>query len=423
MSARFRRIFVPAVVGIAALCTGVGSSQAATSAASGAVGQMRSAVPAEPAVPAAAAGGPARPSAPAAPPTWKLVAGWGNKVGVSDASSIASTGKNVAFAVGPYCVGSEPCQPSSLETLHWNGAKWLPIAPPSGLTTATTSLSTAVVGASGPKNAWVFAMLSTATSSPADALHWTGKHWSVTKLGSSLQITSTAVFSAKNAWAFGTSVPAGKPYSIRYNGSKWQAVHPPAEPQALSAPAANDMWAIGPTTATATKPVGHQKLVAIHFNGTSWSTLALPKVSKPSGDYVVPGSILALGPKNVWEAYQLGNFGSCCFFGGLEHWNGAKWTAVTVPTPPQHLTGPASLAADGHGGLWLLAETGTSKPIAFYHLSGGHWTLKYPPTLVGLALDPVELTWIPGTQFLWAGGRGDYADGGVAGVILSYGTP
>ena len=44
--------------------------------------------------------------------------------------------------------------------------------------------------------------------------------------------------------------------------------------------------------------------------------MALPHVSKPAGDFVVPGTIVALGPKNEWESYGLGNAGTCCLSGG-----------------------------------------------------------------------------------------------------------
>jgi hypothetical protein len=360
----------------------------------------------------AAAATPAQAVVPAKPVSWGVVGGWGNAPGNSSVTSIASTGKDDSFAAGPNCTGPAPCQPSMLEFDHWNGSKWVPIAPPAGLTTATRTLSTAVVGASAKTNAWVFAGLSTGVTK---ALRWDGKHWKTISLGSA-RVTSAAVFGVKNAWAFGTTA-TGTPRSLRYNGTKWSLVHPPAEPQTLSAPAANDMWAIGPTTATAAKAPPLQKLVAIHWNGSSWRTLALPKVSKPAGDYVTTGSIVALGPSNVWEAYGLGNFGTCCAYGGLEHWNGSKWQAVSVPKKPQHLASAASLAQDGHGGLWMLGRTATG--FAFYHLSAGKWSQSFPPTFVNVTFFPAELSWLPGTRRLWAGGSGDNTNGTDYAWIMS----
>jgi len=248
-------------------------------------------------------------------------------------------------------------------------------------------------------------------------LRYNGKHWAVVKFPASSRIVTAAAFSAANAWAFGTTGSSGVPFNVRYNGIKWRAAYPPGDPQVLSAPAANDMWAIGPTIKTATKPQPHQVLIAMHWNGSKWRALALPKVRKPSFDFVVPGSIMAFGPKDVWESYALGNFGTCCVFGGIEHWSGSKWRRLGVPYPVQQLSG---MAQDGHGGLWLTVRTGTAHPLAFYHYNGGRWSRQYPPSFVNLTPVPVELSWIPGTRFLWSGGFGNEAHGTV-GLVLGYG--
>ena len=225
---------------------------------------------------------------------------------------------------------------------------------------------------------------------------------------------SSDLFSITNAWAFGTDSPTGKLFNLRYNGKKWQPVHLPGEPQALSAPSGSDLWAIGPTTKTATRQLGKRTDIAMHWNGHSWRTLALPKVSKPAIDFVVPGNVVAFGPKNVWEDYSLGNAGTCCLFGGIEHWNGTTWQSVNVPLPVVRMT---AMAQDGHGGLWMTVQTGGTAAQAFYHLSNGHWSQLLPPSFVNLTIVPSHLAWIPGTRSLWAGGVGLAADGTEAEIL------
>ncbi len=347
-------------------------------------------------------------------PFWGLDAGWGAASGGSGVTSVASTSSTDAFAVGPIC--DLPCTPRNLAVRRWTGKTWTPIAAPAGLTGAASSLATAVVAASSAHNAWVFAQLDQSASSRTDALRWNGKRWAVTKFPVLSQIRTAAAFSTKNAWAFGTVGPSAKPFNLRFNGRKWQQAKLPGDPQALSAPSSSDMWAIGPTTKTATKPQGKQALVAMHWTGSSWRKVAMPTVSKPAIDYVVPGSIVALSPNNVWESYGLGNAGTCCVFGGIEHWNGTTWHSVSIPLPVVRMT---SMAQDGHGGLWMTVQTGGTAAQAFYHLSNGHWTQLLPPSFVNLTIVPGQLSWVPGTRLLWAGAIGLEADGTEA-VILRY---
>jgi hypothetical protein len=55
--------------------------------------------------------------------------------------------------------------------------------------------------------------------------------------------------------------------------------------------------------------------------------------------------------------------GDIWFFGDgtdkpvVAHWNGKRWTRERVPLPTSH-SGPWTIAADGHGGLWMNGNTG-----------------------------------------------------------------
>ncbi len=349
-------------------------------------------------------------------PTWHISASVGVKGGTGTMTSVVATGRSDAWAAGlvcaPGCPGSR-----SLVVRRWNGGKWLTVAPPKGLTSATNLLNGALAGASSATNAFVFALLDQPTSSRTDALHWTGKHWTVAKFPQFSQITGTEVFSAKNAWAFGISGRAGKPYDARFTGRAWHTVSMPGNPVTVSATSASDMWGIGPTTKTATKPLGQQSYIAMHWTGSSWHTVALPSVSKPAGDFVVPGTVVALGPKNVWESYGLGNAGTCCLFGGIEHWDGSKWHAVSIPLPVDRLT---SMSSDGHGGVWMIVSTGSTLSLAFYHDNAGHWSQASPPTFVNATIVPQDLAWVPGTRNEWTGGTNFLTGGSSAGVILTY---
>ncbi len=353
---------------------------------------------------------------PQSAPKWTVSGGWGSATGSSGVTSVASASKTDAFAVGYSC--GNPCAEHALAVRHWNGKKWSAVNPPTGLINATTGVLGAVVTTSSATDTWVFTLLSTSSGGHEDALHWNGKHWSTTKFPAFSNILTAATFGSKDAWAFGTQGDMAKPYTLRYNGTKWVAAHPPGLPEALSAPAASDLWALGPTIKTVDLTGSKQHYIALHWNGSKWSTLALPQVSKPApDDYVVPGTVAALGPDNVWESYAFCNAGTCPPGAALEHWDGSKWHAVSIPYPVGSVT---SMAADGHGGIWLTVRTDDTPPYAYYHLNNGHWSRQFPPAFINVTIVPAGLAWVPGTDELWSGYLGLVTGKGTQGVILGY---
>jgi len=353
------------------------------------------------------------PAQAAGPPTWRLSAAVGIKGGFAQVTSIAATGRSNAWAVASQC-GPATCPNRGLAVRHWGGRQWRTITPPAGLTNSATVLGSAVVSTSSAANAWVFALLVRSAGDQTDALHWTGRHWQVLAFPATSEITQAEVFGAKNAWAFGTT-GQGTPFNVRYNGSAWHTASLPGRPEAVSATSASDMWAIGPTTKTSTLALPQQSDIAMRWTGARWQTLALPKVSKPAGDYVVPGTVTALGPRNVWEYYRLGRGGGCCVFGGLEHWTGAAWHRVRIAFP---VTQVSSTSSDGHGGIWLAVTTGKTDASAFYHVNAGHWSRAVPPKLAKATVVPQQLAWVPGTRQEWAAGV-ELTPPGSTGVILA----
>ena len=80
-----------------------------------------------------------------------------------------------------------------------------------------------------------------------------------------------------------------------------------------------------------------------------------------------------------------------------------------------------SVAPDGHGGLW--ADSIDANPSGFWllnHLSGGKWTLLSLPSGV-LPQSPLALTYITGSQSLWATAQSITPQGSKA-LILKYGS-
>jgi hypothetical protein len=120
---------------------------------------------------------------------------------------------------------------------------------------------------------------------------------------------------ANNAWAFGSassngSQDANVPIAAHWNGHSWSSATLTAgltnSIEAVSAPAANDIWA-----------VTFQGGQILHYDGHAWHVVK--HVPGANGEFT---GITALSASNVWV------FGGGGFEGGLGTWhfNGRTWT-------------------------------------------------------------------------------------------------
>jgi hypothetical protein len=239
-------------------------------------------------------------------------------------------------------------------------------------------------------------------------------------------VQSAVAFSSKDAWAFGL-VGRGDgslvPYSARYNGQRWRPVTLPGMPLAVSAVSHDDMWAVGPSLKTATQPVRRQVFIAMHWTGGHWLTLPLPKARLPKGqDLSYTGSVVAVGPGEVWCTYRIANSQNT-IVSGLLHWHAGQWQTFRLPADLLSIDGTAQ---DGQGGLWLTAtiEKNYVDYQYWYHFQSGRWTARRGTlSPKGYGSTYFAMAWIPGTQSVWAVGE---ADGNrtnrSAGVIAKYGS-
>jgi hypothetical protein len=277
-------------------------------------------------------------------------------------------------------------------------------------------------------NAWAFGgadLLGPAGGTPV-VEHWNGRSWHVVALPSGLtgSIAAASAPAANDVWAVGDS---GR-FVLHYNGSKWSVArrwkHPP-QPTGVTAFSPADVWVFGdPGT--------------WHLHGRTWTKVTGLAASVDSASALSPhdiwavssagallrfngrswgrvrskaltglqlGALLALSPGNVWV--DGGPF--------LLHLRGTAWTRVAFPAWP---VTPFSMAPDGRGGLWMdnFSINALTGPTVV-HLSGaGRWR-QYRVPRSGLMFD---LARIPGTASLW--GTGDVATlTGVDAAIWAYG--
>jgi hypothetical protein len=197
-----------------------------------------------------------------------------------------------AWAVGYY---NNPTT-GAFETLalHWNGTKWSKVASPNpgGMTSTSDNSELTSVSANSATDAWAvgdYVVNPTTGASDTLALHWNGTKWikvaSPNPGGTNSDASSLTSVSASatDAWAVGSyfnpTTFAIDTLALHWNGTKWSTVSTPNPGgtgafgtsflSGVSANSATDAWAVGyypnPTT-------GAEDTLALHWNGTSWST-------------------------------------------------------------------------------------------------------------------------------------------------------
>ena len=126
------------------------------------------------------------------------------------------------------------------------------------------------------------------------------------------------------------------------------------ELSAISADAANDVWATG-FVSNADGLVQHA--IVEHFNGTRWSLTRAPDLG-PNYPINTLNAVLAISPGNVWAIGQSATGNTTLPFATLvEHFNGTNWTVQPAPS----LSGQSVLSFDGlvttgSGTLWSVGS-------------------------------------------------------------------
>jgi hypothetical protein len=218
-----------------------------------------------------------------------------------------------------------------------------------------------------------------------EGLHWNGTKWAVAKRWKGTgQLTGVTALSAANVWVFGGPGFSAGLGTWHYNGHGWTELGGAAAGIVrASAVGAGDIWAIGSATSAEDS--------LVHYNGTRWT-----RVSATALKNVQFTDIAAVSRADVWAAgIGAGEPGPAL----IVHWNGQRWAKVTVPWP----VSPLGLIADGHGGIWIAADSGLTENVAWmlHRSRSGHWIR----TRIGSAPTAVDgLALVPGAGAVWAVG-------------------
>lgn len=257
---------------------------------------------------------------------------------------------------------------------HWNGTKWARVAAPAGFGDQVTDLTTGGAG-----NTWALG---------TGLYRRTGGRW-VSAGAHGTDVTAIGAVGANGLFA---AYPGGVRY---YDGSSWRSFALPAKASVTTIRVASrtNAWAVGTirTGETVRQPF------AAHWNGTTWTRTATPKVGAgPEGNSLTISDAATVGAKTAFISGQLIT-SETDFQTVLLRWNGSRWARVAAP--PNAKEGMDDVAADGYGGLW--AVTSSVNGVLHRTASGAWTTAKLPGAGHPSAW---AVTRIPGTRRAIAGG-------------------
>lgn len=202
------------------------------------------------------------------------------------------------------------------------------------------------------------------------------------------RIPRRAVDALSTTSAVAVGGQANKTDIDQYNGTSWTGVTSP-DPgtvidilNAVGGSSSTNVWAVG-TEANSTAS-GFERTLIVHFNAVKWT--AFPSPNKPTkvGGSIGDNVLLGVAAHSSSDAMAVGSYtgqdGNAHLL--TEHWNGAKWSLVSIPDPggSSALTGIARAGATdyiavGHFG----SSPTTNKPFSELW-NGTLWKLLPHPT-------------------------------------------
>jgi hypothetical protein len=186
---------------------------------------------------------------------------------VSDITSVKAISSSDVWAVGS--VTSEATELEVPLILHWNGKSWTRMQSPK-LLVGDDSWLTAVAGSSA-SNVWAVGL---GDANNAVQFHWNGKSWrnetyrgSFPIPGFGYELRGVETTSSSSAWA---AACCGR--ALHWNGKKWSPTQigttsEDYEFQGLAGASSSSVWA----AAWFTNSSGNYVAVVLHWNGKTWT--------------------------------------------------------------------------------------------------------------------------------------------------------
>ena len=175
--------------------------------------------------------------------------------------------------------------------------------------------------------------------------------------------------------------------ALHFNGSTWTKV------AMAKASRVNKVAVVSPTNVWAVGQQMNAKFSQIqHFNGSAWSVLSSPHFTNEES----LNSLKAFAPNNIFAVgASLDSLNNRTPL--LEHFDGTKWSALSVP----HITGGelTDIAIVSPLDIWAVGAVAGARPAALtLHFNGQQWTRVSAPAASLLAVTALA------TNNVWAAG-------------------
>jgi hypothetical protein len=296
-------------------------------------------------------------------------------------NATAAIASNDLWAVG---VVGDPLDNGNTLIEHFDGTSWS--------VTPSPNLAGGLFGVSGvaSTDVWAVGLTIPKGSLFAQPLveHWDGHSWSVVATPTApqgAQFRAVTAIAANDVWAVGANGPGTAELVEHFDGTHWSIVTSPtfkatAGLFGVSASSSTDVWAVGETDflgGAGPNPAPE----ALHFDGKSWARVAVPAPAKaPVGSGLL--SVTAIAPNNAW-AVGFGSTGKDPTIKStalIEHFDGTSWSIVASPVPAgASLSGIAAVSADD---IWavgsMLGTTGVDRTLTL-HFDGTKWSVVASP--------------------------------------------
>jgi hypothetical protein len=240
-------------------------------------------------------------------PTDVWVTGDGNMAHYDGSSwttytGLGSNGGGIIAIISPANVWTGGGQPTTgLALQHWDGTKWSPVtAPrPAGASYASLVGLSAIGG-----DLWALAGTPNGSSTEYYVTRWDGTSWSpltvvpTPALQGEVCVTNISAASATDVWVRGNDCYDSTSFVMHYNGSAWSTFQMPAPAGGWNlvysiAARGNEAWAVGYSNDGTTG----DKAAAWHWDGSTWSSVAIPVTSANSIAWIVS---YVPGTNTVW---------------------------------------------------------------------------------------------------------------------------
>jgi hypothetical protein len=164
-------------------------------------------------------------------------------------------------------------------------------------------------------------------------------------------------------------------------------------PASLAALDVAPAWAVGlPVSSEAI-----QRPAIAAWTGTAWTSVAAP--------FTAWGGLTGISAKSAQSAWAVGWLGRQTRWPVSAHWNGSSWSTVSVPRPSGQSATLSDVSTGSTDSAWAVGSrqnSGRIRPLA-YQLVGGKWVNRSPKPasgteagLTAVAISPGNVAWAVG---------------------------